>query len=258
MTLSFVGYDTANKVATITPSAIVANQKYRVTVNPVVKDTTGNTMQSAYSWEFTAGAGADVTPPTVQSVAPTGASVAINSTIAITFSEPMDTASVSAAFSLKQGSTDIPGTLSFVGQTAVFTPTTFLTPSTTYTVTITTVAKDLTGNQLTAPPWSFTTEPPPAVDITAPSIMPNSNSPQGTIVDHRPTLSVTFNEPITPFYYGNINGYPTKVNIDYLTNTVTMTPTTDLVPDTYTVTIRVTDLAGNQMLDKFQWQFTIQ
>lgn len=250
--------DVNGSTATFTPSALTPfspNTVYTATIAATAKDVAGNSLASEFHWTFTTGTGPDVTPPTVQSYAPTGSSVGINSTIAMTFSEPMDTASISATFSLKQGSTNVPGTFSFVGETAVFTPNS-LEASKTYTATIT-AAKDLAGNQMTAPvTWSFTTEPPPAVDTIAPRVVQHSNLPTGTDVHLSSPISISFDEPIAPFYYGNINGYPTKVDIDYTTNTVTMTPTTLLTANTlYTVTIRVTDLAGNQ-IPTFQWQFT--
>ncbi|GLI37229.1 Ig-like domain-containing protein [Geobacter hydrogenophilus] len=244
--------------ATFTPSSpLAANMTYTATIAASAKDTAGNSLGSDHAWTFTTGIGPDTTPPTVQSFAPTGSSVGINSTIAITFSEPMNTATASTAFTLKQGTTDIPGTLSFTGATAVFTPTSFLDPSKTYTATITTAAKDLAGNGMAAPfTWDFTTAPPPAVDLEAPSVVQNSNLPTGTGVPRDTPISISFNEPITPFYYGSINGYPTKVDIDYTTNTVTMKPTTLLTANTpYTVSIRVRDLAGN-LMPLFQWQFT--
>lgn len=243
--------------ATFTPPTLDDNIEYTATIAASAKDTAGNSLGSDHAWTFKTGIGRDTTPPTVQSFAPTGSSVGINSTIAITFSEPMNTATVSTAFTLKQGTTDIPGTLSFTGATAVFTPTSFLDPSKTYTATITTAAKDLAGNGMAAPfTWDFTTAPPPAVDLEAPSVVQNSNLPTGTGVPRDTPISVSFNEPITPFYYGSINGYPTKVDIDYTTNTVTMTPTTLLAASTtYTVSIRVRDLAGN-LMPLFQWQFT--
>jgi len=249
--------------ATFTPSALTPlapNTTYTATIAATAKDVAGNSLGSDHPWTFTTGTGPDVTPPTVQSYAPTGSSVDINSTIAMTFSEPMNTDSVKTAFTLKQGVTDVPGTISFTGNTAVFTPSAFLDYSKTYTATITTAAQDLANNGMAAPfTWDFTTSPPPALDTKAPVVSPGSEFPLdgSTGVPRDTPISVSFNEPITPFYYGSINGYPTRVDIDYTTNTVTMKPTALLTANTtYTVSIRVTDLAGNPMSTTSQWQFT--
>lgn len=256
-------FSSSGSTATFTPTSLDASTSYTATIAASAKDTAGNSLGSDHTWTFTTGIGPDTTPPTVQSFAPTGSGVGINSAIAVTFSEPMNTDSVKAAFSLTptaDPTKKISGTFSFIGDTAVFTPDTLLDYFTSYTVTIATTATDLVGNNMTAlPPWNFTTRPPPAKDTEAPIVSPGSEFPLvgSTGVPRDTPISVSFNEPITPFYYGSINGFPTRVDIDYTTNTVTMTPTTLLkASTTYTVSIRVRDLSGNQMLTPLQWQFT--
>lgn len=85
--------------------------------------------------------------------------VARNTTIAFTFSEEMDPLTInSSTFTLKQGATAVPGTVTYSGKTGTFNPTTSLAANTTYTATVTTGAKSLTGNTLaTNIVWSFTT-----------------------------------------------------------------------------------------------------
>jgi hypothetical protein len=62
------------------------------------------------------------------------------------------------SFILKQGATALPGTVTYSGTTATFTPTANLAAGTTYTATITTAAKDVAGNALANNyVWSFTT-----------------------------------------------------------------------------------------------------
>ena len=82
-----------------------------------------------------------------------------NQLVAFTFSEAMDPVTVnSSTFTLTQGTTSIPGTVTYSGTTATFTPTNVLAAVTTYKATITTGAKSLTGNSLAAnTSWSFTT-----------------------------------------------------------------------------------------------------
>jgi Ice-binding-like/Bacterial Ig-like domain len=98
--------------------------------------------------------------PTVTSTNPsTGASdVALNVTVAATFSAPMDASTLNAStFTVKQGATQIPGTVAYSGSTATFTPTGNLSPGAACTATVSTGAKDLAGNALGAPySWNFT------------------------------------------------------------------------------------------------------
>jgi len=92
-------------------------------------------------WNFTTGAAADVTPPTVTSTDPlnNATGVAINKKIAATFSEAMDPTTLGAAtFTLRQGTTVIPGSLTYAGTTEIFTPSSALAPNTVYTATMST------------------------------------------------------------------------------------------------------------------------
>src|ERR1035437_2342291 len=100
-------------------------------------------------------------PPQVSSTVPdnNAQGVALYLKIAATFSKTMDALTItSATFTLMQGTTFVSGTVNYVDTTATFTPSSNLTPNTTYTATITTGAKDLEGNALPKNyPWRFTT-----------------------------------------------------------------------------------------------------
>jgi hypothetical protein len=99
--------------------------------------------------------------PTITSTDPVNnlTGVPRNSEIAFTFSEAMDTSTINnSTFTLKQGSTNVSGTVSYSGTTAKFTPTNTLASATTYTATITTGAKNLAGKGLAINSvWSFKT-----------------------------------------------------------------------------------------------------
>jgi hypothetical protein len=98
--------------------------------------------------------------PTVVSVSPSNnaTGVVLSKTIKISFSEEMNASTVSASFTLKQGTTTVLGDMAYAGTTATFTPSTLLAPGTLYTATITTGAKSLAGNALAfISEWSFTT-----------------------------------------------------------------------------------------------------
>lgn len=99
----------------------------------------------------------DTTPPSVVSVSPLGGAtgVALSSTISVTFSEAMDTSTITtASFTLDNGAT---GSLAFSsGDTvATFTPSVSLHNGTTYTVSLGSSITDLAGNALTATSFSF-------------------------------------------------------------------------------------------------------
>jgi hypothetical protein len=116
--------------------------------------------------------GPDVTPPALTSREPasgaTGVSVA--SSVAATFSEAMDPATVAgSSFTLapSAGGTAVPATIVASAGNTTFTldPSADLAPATAYTATVTTAVEDVAGNPLAgAQAWSFTTaaEPPPS------------------------------------------------------------------------------------------------
>jgi hypothetical protein len=93
--------------------------------------------------------------------------VPINSSLSVTFSETMDVSTLNqTTFLLKESSNNpILGTVDHTPQSAAFHPAADLSYSTEYVATITTGAKDATGNALSNEhTWTFVTEaaPPPA------------------------------------------------------------------------------------------------
>jgi hypothetical protein len=82
-----------------------------------------------------------------------------NTDVGFTFNEEMDPSTINTStFYLMQGSTTVPGTVSYSGKTATFTPSSPLAAVTSYTATVTTGVKSLTGNPLANNNvWSFTT-----------------------------------------------------------------------------------------------------
>jgi hypothetical protein len=148
--------------ATFTPSSVLAgNTVYTGAITTGAKDAAGNALAANYSWSFTTAAPSDITAPAITTVAPANnaTSVALNSKATATFSEAMNAATItSSTFTLKQGSTNVAGSVTYSGTTATFTPSAALTANTVYTASITTGAKDAAGNSLAAAyTWSFTT-----------------------------------------------------------------------------------------------------
>jgi hypothetical protein len=109
------------------------------------------------------GDGAQATGPTVLSISPvTGATdVPVNAPVSATFSEAMDPATINATtFTLTSGTglVPVPGTVSYAGATAVFSPTAPLAASGSFRATVTTGARSAPGVGLaTSRSWSFTT-----------------------------------------------------------------------------------------------------
>ncbi len=166
----FVSY--SGTTAIFTPASnLAANTAYTVTITTGAKDLAGNALANNYIWSFTTGAAPVITPPTVTSTDPVNVAtdVALNKQIAATFSKTMDASTITTStFTLMQGLTFVSGTVSYAGMTATYIPSSSLTPNTTYTATVTTGAKDLAGNSMTANyVWSFKTVTPYIVTLSS-------------------------------------------------------------------------------------------
>ncbi|NTW99872.1 MAG: outer membrane beta-barrel domain-containing protein [Geobacteraceae bacterium] len=154
--------------ATFTPAHYFEKDKtYTATVTTGAKDLAGNKMAGNYQWAFTTGLAADTTAPTVTFTSPVkGATAApVKQKINAAFSENMDPASInSATFTVKQGTTTVPGKLTSSASTVTFTPARDLEKGKQYTATVTTGAKDLAGNGLAKNyVWDFKAYAPPKV-----------------------------------------------------------------------------------------------
>jgi hypothetical protein len=163
-----VTYNSATNTATFAPSAPLANNTgYTLTVTTGVKDTSGNALAAQSTSTFTTVA--DTTAPTIISTFPpnNATNIAIDTTVTVTFSEAMDSASVVNPANFKlvvtAGSVAVPSTITYntVTHVATLRPTAPLTPSTNYTYTLTSGVKDLAGNGLVSTSTiTFTTAPP--------------------------------------------------------------------------------------------------
>src|SRR5207249_10767071 len=103
--------------------ALAIHTTYTAYVITRVRDHAGNAMAAVFGWSFTTGPGSDITAPTVSYTDPANSAtgVAVNKKIAATFSEAMDPLTISTAtFTLKQGTTAVPGTVTYAGTTATF------------------------------------------------------------------------------------------------------------------------------------------
>ncbi len=244
--------------ATFTPSTVLApNTVYTATITNKVKDPAGNAMIADYVWSFNTGA-----IPIVVSTDPANgaANVPINKVVTATFSTNMNPATInSTSFILRQGSTVVPGTVTYSGMTASFTPTVPLAPSTVYTGTITTAAKDLAGNSIaTNYTWSFVTGSIPTVISTDPA-----NGATGVAVNK--VITATFSTVMDPATI-NASTFLLKQGTTSIPGTVTysgttasFTPSSPLANNTvYTATITTgaKNTAGNALAADYVWSFT--
>lgn len=106
--------------------------------------------------------GSETTPTVTDYTPSSGATdVSRNSSITVTFSEPMNPATVGATtFTVSSGTPSVlvAGTILYSGTTATFWPSEFLEVDTTYTVLVTTAATSAAGVALAANnTWTFTT-----------------------------------------------------------------------------------------------------
>jgi hypothetical protein len=216
----------------------------------------------------------DTTLPTVSSVSPTnGASgVSMGTTVTVTFSEPMNAATVNATtITLQDGSgAGVGATVSYNAATfaAVLTPNSALAALSTYAVGVSTGVKDVAGNALGgAFSSSFTTGVPDTTPPTVSSVSPVNGAAGvgvGTVV------TVTFSEAMAPasisgstimLQDGGGHAVGATVSYDAASFTATLTPSALLYANTnYTATVKggaggVADVAGNVLVSDFVWSF---
>jgi hypothetical protein len=254
-------YDAATFTMTFVPNTkLKPNETYTATVATSVKDPMGNALQTPYIWTFST---STTVAPTVTSTDPANnaTGVVMNKIGAATFSVPMDPLTLTTTtFTLKQGTTSIPGTVSYIGSTASFDPTSSLSSNTVYTATITTGAKDAPGTAMAADyVWTFTTGL-----ISAPIV--NSTDPLNlaTGVPLNKVVSAIFSEAMNPLsittssFTLTTGGNPVAGTVSYIGTTASFTPTSNLLSGaTYTATI-TTDAKnpiGTSIASEYVWTF---
>jgi len=259
---------------------LTANTTYTATISNQVRDLAGNTLGSDYVWSWTTGAVLDTTlPKVIHTVNLDGATnVFTNTKIIATFSEVMDPSTITAAnFTFMQGSTPVPGKVSYLGLSLIFTPTNILAPNTRYTATITTGVKDLAGNPLLSNfVWSWTTgarlnTTTPQILYTTPNIAPLTAKTASLVTPSISlgvlTASATFSEPMDPLtittltFSLNQGTIPVPGTVIYNPQSFTASfiPTNNLAPNTtYTATITagVRNIAGTPLASSTVWSFT--
>jgi|GEM_PF-1422818 len=236
---------------------------YTITVPNTIKSTGGLLLSQTYYWTLIA----DRTKPTALLTTPNPTTnVPVGSPLVITFSEAMDTASVTLGGSLtivgSGGAPAVTGTPVWSADDTVLTlqPDSLLETDTTYTVTLTTAVTDLAGNTLNMSVFTFTTTDtiPPAVVSTDPA---DGTNPAPVTLK---AITVTFSERVmqvneTTFTVKkNDDGTPVIGTVLLATDglTASFTPVAPFADNTaYTVMLNpegitpvIADLAGNPLV----------
>jgi hypothetical protein len=257
-----------DSTATLNPTEnLLPNTVYTALVTTSVSNVSGTNMLKDYTWSFTTGALPDVSAPTVSSTDPlySATGVAINKLVAVTFSEAMDPASITAlTYTLKQGTVAVPGAVSYSGLKATFTPTANLDYNKVYTGSVTVGAKDVAGNALaTVYAFSFKTGLLP--DVIAPTVTLTDPLNSATGIAINQLFTVTFSEAMDPSTITGLTytlkkgavAVPGTVSYSGLKATFTATANLDYnTVYTGSVTVGAKDVAGNALANVFTYSFT--
>jgi hypothetical protein len=255
--------------ATTTPTAPLAasSQYYYSCYNAI--DLTGNGQSNSSAYFYT-GTGPVTTGPTLLEANPPNGftNVPVNtntgpwygSSLGLLFSEPVASNSLGGITLTPNGGSPIPiGVYPENGNTFAWVQLPYaLSPNTTYTYSVSGVS-DINGNAMTPTTSTFTTGS--SFDFTQPTVSAVSPANGATSVVHSATVTVTFNEAMSPVLIDSNHIYlrthntqtlvPTTLTISADSKTVTLTPTAPLsaatIYDVVTTSPNwdLTDIAGN-------------
>ena len=237
------------------------NTEYTATLTTGVENTAGEGMANDYVWTFTTGT--DVAPTVVLTdPGDNEADVQLDKVITATFSEPMDPSTLDGNTFLMMGiGAPVTGEVSYSGTTAIFTPSSPLSPGTLYTVAIVDDVQSASGIPLANDHiWTFSTASGDTPTVV--SIDPAHNEAD---VPLNKTITATFSEQINP---STLDGTSFLLlegteevsgEVTYDGFRATFTPNSDLKPNTLysaTITTDVENLTGEGMASNFDWSFT--
>ena len=252
----------SGNTASFKPSALLLpNTLYTGTITTGARNPEGISMAENYVWTFRTGGGnapmVIMTDPLDDEI-----NVDVSKTVTATFNQSMDGLTISGStFTLKRGTVNILGAVTYSGNTASFDPTVNLQPGVTYTATITTGVRNTVGTPMAnAYTWTFTTKPiaPPVVTSTDPA-----NNETGVVLNK--TLEATFDvtmdgASINATTFTLVNGNQSVAGSIYtIGNKAYFNPSNNLAASTtYTATItnNVKNSAGIKMANDYVWSFT--
>lgn len=195
-----VSYNQDNFKATVNAGTLKEWTSYTLYVTDSIVDGAGNHL-SNNQWTFTTD---DKTNPSVVSKSPEGSSVAPNSVVNVTFSEPINPSTLNkTTFQLLkydganyQPVTEVSVVYDSNTRTATLTPQLGLEDGTTYKVQLAAEIRDYAQNQLAGgnQEWTFTTTSVP--DTTAPTITSSDPEANETGIPNNTTVTVNFSESV--------------------------------------------------------------
>jgi len=241
-------------MARLVPSGLLhRNAEYEVVIDPGIADTAGNMMTSPYTFSFKTVSGsdfiADLSPWEGQ------AGVSTRASVIVTFSRPLDYATVTDSTFFISG---VSGDISFDGNKAILRPNAVLNAAQRYTVTLKSSVADTAGTTLGVDYiWYFTTAA--IAEISVVSVYPPDGANE---VPRDANISIKFSREIDPTSVtadeftvsGGVTGMLTTVG-----STVIFNPSTDLLPEsTYTAHFKggITSTFGQEDFIDHQWSFT--
>ena len=188
--------------------------------------------------------------------------VPLDQLISVSFNEEMNAETINqSSFTLKNGTSQIAGVITYANKTATFKPSSLLAPNTTYSARLTRTVMDLTGNALqTETNWTFSTGLTITPMVTSTDPDNNANN-----VFLNKVVSVNFNMPmkastISETTYTLKQGTTTiSGTVSYSGTTAVFIPTLPLTPNTvYTATVSkaVTNLDNTTLIADYVWKFT--
>jgi len=251
-----------DSTATFTASSKFAdNTTFTARMTTAAKDLMGNALQEDYVWTFSTGT---TILPVVIATSPlnNAVNVSLNKVVTANFSMALDPSTVSGTtFTVKQGTTNVPGAVSYSGTTASFTPDTDLSINTVYTATLTTGIKNLDGSAIAKDTtWTFSTS-----TVVVPSVIFTDPTNLDSNVELSKTITATFSILMNPLTIttstftlkegtNTINGVVT-----YSGSTASFKPNSDLVAGkTYkaTITIGAKNTVNTPLAADFTWTFS--
>ncbi|HEY3273776.1 MAG TPA: Ig-like domain-containing protein [Methanocella sp.] len=253
--------------ATFTPSYDLSDDIYTVTLSTSIRGTSGDSLASDYTWWFVVG---DLKPLSViwSSPSPGSADVWKVTDIVAEFSILLDPATITTStFTLTGPEGTIGCSVSYYYDAWHYRTVARLVPSVplvnghTYTATLTTGIRDITGRSLDHDiSWSFTVTPlsaiPPAIIAVTPAADARGITPPATV-------SVTFGEDIrdTTVTAGTFrlldgSGNPVGGTVSLTGRTAIFTPDHPLPADTrYTVKLAGIEGMNDNPLQDYEWIF---
>ena len=205
--------------------------------------------------------------PTVTATNPANGAtgVALNQRIAVTFSQHMSPASLSASLIVQRpDGSMVNGNVNLYYRTGMFIPSLNLAPNTKYTARVRAGASDVAGVALGhAFVWSFTTGA--TSDTTKPTVMFTNPANSAVGVPANQRIIALFSKEMSPgsigtgtFIVRKPGGIAIFGTVAYASGSITFLPTYGLKNNTHyiaTIVAGAKDIAGNSLANNYVWSF---